>query len=126
MGWNRNGFYAFGNGVYYEGEFIKADDNGIVRLPKGNFYLPSCSSIYRDEVKLFQFERRFVHLNLSAVSMREYTSQIFRVFGNNGRIGFMFLIATLFRDIVTRETRSFPILNLFGPKVRVSRSLDTR
>ena len=30
MGWNRNGFYAFGNGVYYEGEFIKADDNGIV------------------------------------------------------------------------------------------------
>ena len=116
MGWNRNGFYAFGNGVYYEGEFIKADDNGIVRLPKGNFYLPACSVIYRDEIKLFQFERRFVHLALSTISMREYTSQIFRVFGNNGRVGFMFLIATLFRDIVTRETRSFPILNLFGPK----------
>lgn len=117
LGWNRKKFYAFGNGVLYEGRFIPVDDYGIVRLKNnGNYYLPANSKIYRDDIKLFQFERRFVHLDASKVSMREFTDMIFRVFGDNGRVGFVFLVATLFRDIVTRTTRSFPILNLFGPK----------
>lgn len=116
LGWQRHGFYAFGNGIFFEGKFIKVDDYGIVRLPRGNYYLPANSKIYRDDTKLFQFERRFVHQGLSTIALRDFTEQIFKVFGNNGRIGFMFLLATLNRDIVTRVTRSFPILNLFGPK----------
>lgn len=117
MGWQRQGFFAFGNGVFYDGSFIKVDEYGIVRLiDKGNFYLPAHSKIYCDDTKLFQFERRFVHLNLSTTPLRQFTDQIFRVFGNNGKVGFCFYLATLFRDEVTRETRSFPILNLFGPK----------
>ena len=116
LGWQRQGFYAFGNGIYYHEKFQKVDEYGIVRIDKGNFYLPANSKIYRDDIKLFQFERRFVHLGFSAVSLRDFTDQIFTVFGNNGRVGFIFYLATLFRDIVTRTTRSFPILNLFGPK----------
>ena len=117
LGWQRQGFFAFGNGIFYDGNFLKVDDYGIVRIEgKGNFYLPANSQIFRDDIKLFQFERRFVHLGYSAVSLRDYSEQIFRVFGDNGRVGFIFLLATLFRDIVTRSTRSFPILNLFGPK----------
>ena len=40
------------------------------------------------------------------------------MFGNNGRIGFAFYLATLFRDVVTNASAEhwFPILNLFGPK----------
>ena len=117
LGWQRQRFYAFGNGVFDGSKFISVDDYGIVRLGEvGNFYLPANSKIYRDDIKLFQFERRFVHLGGSGFSMREFSDQIFKVFGDNGRVGFVFLIATLFRDIVTRTTRSFPILNLFGPK----------
>ena len=116
LGWQRQGFYAFGNGIYYHEKFQKVDEYGIVRIDKGNFYLPANSKIYRDDIKLFQFERRFVHLGFSAVSLRDFTDQIFTVFGDNGRVGFIFYLATLFRDIVTRTTRSFPILNLFGPK----------
>ena len=117
LGWQRQGFFAFGNGVFYDGHFLKVDDYGIVRIEeKGNFYLPANSKIFRDDIKLFQFERRFVHLGYSAVSLSAYSEQIFRVFGDNGRVGFLFYLATLFRDIVTRSTRSFPILNLFGPK----------
>ena len=38
MGWQRAGFYAFGNGVFYDDLFIKTDDYGIVRLKdKGNY-----------------------------------------------------------------------------------------
>lgn len=116
LGWQRHGFFAFGNGIFFEGKFLKVDKYGIVRLSLGNFYLPASSDIYRNDAKLFQFERRFVHQGLSTIKLRDFTEQIFLVFGNNGRIGFMFLLATLFRDIVTRVTRSFPILNLFGPK----------
>ena len=54
MGWQRAGFYAFGNGVFYDDLFIKTDDYGIVRLKdKGNYYLPSCSTIYKSDTKLF-------------------------------------------------------------------------
>ena len=117
LGWQRQGFFAFGNGVYYDGKFINVDDYGIVRIEgKGNFYLPANSKIYRDDIRLFQFERRFIHLGYSAVTLEQFTNQMFRVFGDNGRMGFIFYLATLFRDIVTRSTRSFPILNLFGPK----------
>lgn len=117
LGWQRQGFYAFGNGIFHDGRFLKVDDFGIVRIKdKGNFYLPANSKIYRDDIKLFQFERRFIHIGYSSVPLREFTDQLFKVFGNNGRVGFLFLLATLFRDVVTRSTRSFPILNLFGPK----------
>ena len=119
MGWQRAGFYAFGNGVFHDCHFIPADEFGIVRLKdKGNFYLPSSSSIYKNDPKLFTFEKQFVHLNLSSVTLKEFTEQLFKVYGDNGRVGFCFYLATLFRDVVTSTSANhwFPILNLFGPK----------
>ena len=119
MGWQRQGFYAFGNGVFYDNHFIVTDQFGIVRLKdKGNFYLPSNSSIYRTDPKLFTFEKQFVHLNLSSVTLTQFTEQLFKVYGDNGRVGFCFYLATLFRDVVTSSSANhwFPILNLFGPK----------
>ena len=50
------------------------------------------------------------------ILLRDFTRQLFLVFGDNGKIGFCFYLATLFRDIITLTTRSFPILDLFGPK----------
>lgn len=116
LGWQRKGFYAFGNGVF-DTDWHPVDEYGIVRLgEKGNFYLPASSLIYRDDDKLFQFERRFVHLNYSSISLKEYFTKLVGVFGDNAKVGICFLLATLFRDIITGYTKSFPILNLFGPK----------
>lgn len=116
LGWQRKGFYAFGNGVF-DTEWHPVDEYGIVRLgDKGNYYLPASSLIYRDDDKLFQFERRFVHLNYSGISMKEYFTKLVAVFGDNAKVGICFLLATLFRDVITGYTKSFPILNLFGPK----------
>ena len=119
MGWQRQGFYAFGNGIVYNGIFQETDDNGIVRLKdKGNFYIPSNSRVYKNDPKLYTFEKQFVHLNLSSVTLNDFTTQLFRVYGDNGRVGFCFYLATLFRDVVTSASANhwFPILNLFGPK----------
>lgn len=38
------------------------------------------------------------------------------MFGENAAIAFSYLLSTLFRDIIFRRTRHFPILNLFGEK----------
>lgn len=115
LGWQSKGFFAFGNGAF-DTEWHPVDEYGIVRLKSGNYYLPGSSKIYRDDVKLFQFERKFIHTNYNAVSLHEYSDKLIRVFGDNAKIGICFLIATLFRDIIAGSTKSFPILNLFGPK----------
>ena len=117
LGWQRKGFYAYGNGIYDGSQWLPVDDFGIVRLgEKGNYYLPAFSSIYRDDISLFQFERSFVHRNWGKISLHDYVRMLIDVFGDNAKVGFCFLLATLFRDVVTAKTKSFPILNLFGPK----------
>lgn len=117
LGWNKKGFFAFGNGIFDGRQFHEVNEYGIVHLgEKGNFYLPALSRIYKENTDYFRFERQFVHFNFSMISLRDFTRQLFLVFGDNGKIGFCFYLATLFRDIITLTTRSFPILDLFGPK----------
>ena len=38
------------------------------------------------------------------------------LYGDNGIVAICFYLATLFRDIITDTTRSFPILNIYGKK----------
>ena len=115
LGWQRQGFFAYGNGCF-DGEWHEADPYGIVRLKSGNYYLPGCSVIYRDDAKLFQFERRFVYTPYNNISLRDFADKLITVFGDNAKVGLCFLLAALFRDVIAGQTKSFPILNLFGPK----------
>lgn len=116
LGWNDKGFFAFGNGIIYNGKWVQVDQFGIVRLDIGNFYLPAASKIFANERNLFQFERKFVHLGLNEISLRKFADKFVEVFGNNAKIGICFLLATLFKDIIVAKTKNFPILDLFGPK----------
>jgi hypothetical protein len=116
MGWQRQGFYAFGNGIFSD-TWHPVDELGIVRLgEKGNYYLPAYSKIYAEETTFYQFERNFVHLGYGAVSLKEYCRRLIEVFGDNAKVGIGFLLATLFRDVVIAHTKSYPLLNIFGPK----------
>ena len=116
LGWQQQGFFAFGNGIFTS-EWHEVDELGIVRLgEQGNYYLPAFSSVYRNDTQFFQFERRFTHLGLNKIPLYDYSKLLVEVFGDNAKVGIAFLLATLFRDVVVSYTRSFPILNLFGPK----------
>ena len=115
LGWQRQGFYAFGNGIFYQGRFHKADHYGIVRLDDlGNFYLPGASDIYKGD-EIFQFEKKFKYIEESKISLYDASKMIIKVFGDNGKVGLAFLVATLFRDIIINCVKAFPMLNLFGP-----------
>lgn len=116
LGWQSNGFWAFGNGIFADGKWLEADEYGIVRMDDDNYYLPAFSKIYAKEKKLFQFERQFVNSSYSNISLRGYTDKLIEVFGDNAKVGICFLLATLFKDVITGITKNFPILNLFGQK----------
>lgn len=118
LGWNKDGFFAFGNGIYNDGCFYEADDMGIVRLQeKGNYYLPAKSMIYAGDRTLFEFEKNFSHLGYNNCTLTEAFTKIATVYGDNGIMGLAFYMAALFKDVVLHNTSlHFPILNLFGPK----------
>lgn len=118
LGWKREGFFAFGNGIYDKDGWHEADQYGIVSLEgQSNYYLPSHSLKYRYDHNMFQFEHSYTYQEGSTVTLREVTDQIFKVFGENGQVTFMFLLASIFHDIIANASspRWFPILDLFGP-----------
>jgi len=116
LGWNSAGFYAWGNGIWASGDFTAADEFGIVRLEGKNWYIPAASRLYAADPLSFERERKFVHLRLQEVQAGDYLQKFAAVYGDNGRIGLMYWVASLFRDIVVSHTDKFPLLDLFGPK----------
>lgn len=118
LGWQREGFYAFCNGASEEGTWIPIDDMGILRLQAGKFYLPAMSKLNKDSRELYVSEKKFRHEKLvdNPTSQADFFAKVVQVFGDNAKVGLCFYVATLFRDIVISKSRSFPLLNAFGPK----------
>lgn len=114
MGWQKQGFFAWGNGIY-NGKFTATDKYGIVSHKKEHYYIPAFSAIYEKEENLYEFERKFKHME-GSVTLIDYTKKFTHVFGDNGKIAFCFAMASVFRDIIVRRFDAFPLLNLFGPK----------
>lgn len=117
LGWQRKGFYAFGNGIFYNDQFYLADEQGGVSLGDlGNYYLPAMSNMYMEEESLFSFERNFSHRDLNSISFHDYAKLIVDVFGTNAMVGISFVLATVFHDVIATLTERFPLLNIYGQK----------
>ena len=118
LGWQKIGFFAFGNGIILNGEWHPVNEEGIVRLgnPLGSFYLPAFSKMNEDNSEKFLFEQKFIHLPESKVRFFQFATQMRLVYGDNAIIGICFIVVCLFRDIIIRHRREFPTLFLFGPK----------
>ncbi|MCT4643883.1 MAG: DNA primase [Carboxylicivirga sp.] len=115
MGWQVEGFFCWGNGIFNGDEFIKADKYGIVEHDKKYYYIPACSEIYANDDTLFEFERHFIH-NEGNITLYEYATKYYGVFGTNGIITLSFYFACLFMDIIAKRFDKFPILNMYGQK----------
>lgn len=121
-GWQRKGFWAFGNGCIHDNKWYPADNMGIVHLHDAdnkldNFYLQGASDIYAEDTSYFGFERQFIMPEgHSSISLPDFSRIMAEVFGNNAKIAICYLMASIFRDVITSYTTNFPLLNLFGPK----------
>ena len=118
LGWQKIGFFAFGNGIILNGEWHPVNEEGIVRLgsPLGSFYLPAFSKMNEENSEKFLFEQKFIHLPESKVRFFQFATQMRLVYGDNAIIGICFIVVCLFRDLIIRQRREFPTLFLFGPK----------
>jgi DNA primase len=119
MGWNNigeKGFFAFCNGLVYEGRWHPVDEFGVIRLENESFYLPALSKIHRRSKGAYVNERRYTHAPKVDVPMEEYFTLLEQLYGDNGIVAVCYYLATLYRDIIISVTRSFPLLNIYGKK----------
>lgn len=117
LGWQKKwGFYAWGNGGLDGDTFVEADKYGVVEIRGQKFYIPGRGLDTMDNPGGYQLQRRFIRVKANDVTMEEHARRLVKVFGDNAKVGLCFLLASLFKDVVTNVTVSFPILNLFGPK----------
>ncbi len=117
LGWqDKEGFYAFADGIWADGCFTPVDEMGLVRHQGRTFYLPAFSKMYATEVGSYNFERKMEYRHGNDESLRDFALRIASVFGDNGKIGFAFVLACLFREHIYSQTNYFPLLNLFGIK----------
>lgn len=114
LGWQKEGFFAWSNGIVSDGEFKPVDDHGIARHKEENYYMPALSSFYRNDTDLFKFERRFVHETKSVTTLNEWWLLFSTVYGVNAVAGLAFYVAALFRDHISSREGFFPIYNIFG------------
>ncbi|MEO6038443.1 MAG: hypothetical protein ABIQ93_08520 [Saprospiraceae bacterium] len=110
--------YAFANGIFDGKTFLPVNDFGIVEANQQQYFIPVFSSIYHGNEGLFQHERKFIHDPASSISFEQWASLFCRAFSENenGRIGVMFMCATVYRTAISNHTNFFPLLFLFGMK----------
>lgn len=119
IGWNetsKDGFYAFANGVVYNGDWLPVDQNGIVCIDDKPYYLPAFSDFNKNKAKFYTNMRRFEHRVDREVGIDEIFGLMEKVYGSRAVVSLMYCIASMFRDVIIKTTRSFPILYLFGQK----------
>jgi len=121
MGWHRDGFYTWGNGVSIDGKFIPVDELGLVQHKDTRYFLPAFSKLSEqfkgdDSEDSYEFERKFCyHPEPACTSTSHWSKLMVEVHGWNGGMAVAYFVASLYRDIIFRKFQFFPHLNMFGP-----------
>lgn len=133
LGYQREGFYAFANGVFFQGSFRPVNEYGIVevklqedekeksvyRSDITHFYSPSHSEIYkasREDDDPYENDRYFVY-KPAPVSIETWMQQMIKVWGEEkGIFGIAMCFAANFRDIFLKNWNYFPLIGGFGQK----------
>lgn len=117
LGWQKEGFWAWSNGIILQdGSFNPIDEFGICEFENNNYFIAAYSKIYISDKSIYEDERKFKFRTRDEITIRKWSDQFTLVFGDNGKIGIAFWIASVFRDHILKIFGNFPILNLFGPK----------
>jgi DNA primase len=116
LGWQKEGFYAFANGIIHNATFTPIDENGIVKYKEEHYYIPAYSSIYMSDNSIFKDERKFIYSNKKTISLREWAQRFIDVYEKQSILSICFYLTALFSDFLFYKLSNLPILNFFGPK----------
>ena len=113
MGWQEDGFWVWSNGVYVPHEgYREFSEYGTIKIGNRTYYSSSANRI--NEYALENRNRRKFAAHFSDTKFSHWQRQFLRVFGENGRVGILFMLTSLFRDIVQETAGMVPLLNAFG------------
>jgi len=113
MGWQEDGFWVWSNGVYVPHEgYREFSEYGTIKIGNRTYYSSSANRI--NEFALENRNRRKFAAHFSDTKFSHWQRQFLRVFGENGRVGILFMLTSLFRDIVQETAGMVPLLNAFG------------
>jgi len=115
LGWQKEGFWAWANGISTDSGFQEIDQTGLVVHNNRHYFIPAFSNININDQSIFLDERKFIYIKKD-ITIQKWSSLFIDVFGANAKFGIAFFISSLFRDHILHLFSNFPILNLFGPK----------
>jgi DNA primase catalytic core len=115
LGWQKEGFWAWSNGIIANSEFVEVDEYGLIKFNENYYFIPAFSQIYINDKSIFIDERKF-KFRKREITLDQWCGMFISVFGNNAIVAIAYWVATLFRDHLLHIFHNFPILNLFGPK----------
>ena len=115
MGWQREGFYSFANGIFKD-RWQPVDEYGITEHDGKKYFSPAFSVVYQDvreDDDEYENDRFFIYIK-PPVNFNEWCRQMHKVYTDKAPWAIAFLISSLFRDIIYDKFKFFPHLFLFG------------
>ncbi len=112
--------------LYTAEDFIKEQTESVINKyieagaakQLGYYYLPYADKLKKpiDGEDYYEFQRRFKHFE-TGITFNLWAKLMVEVYGDNGKVGILFYIMSLFRDVIFKANNSWvPILGLFGTR----------
>lgn len=118
LGWQPdNKFYAFADGIAYDKNFKRIDEYGLIEKNGEKYFLPAFSKIntvFKNDQDDYVADRYLKYNFNEEVNYNLWSKQIQKVYGNNGVITSLYMIACCFRDVIYQSTNVFPLLFFVG------------
>jgi DNA primase catalytic core len=130
LGWQREGFFAFANCIFFKNIIKNVNEYGIVQVETESadkseyfeevkhYYSPAFSEIYkhtRDDDDPYENDRYFVYKQ-APVTMNTWMKQMELVYKDKSIIGIASVFFSLFRDLFVKTHAVSPLLFLSGEK----------
>ena len=117
LGWQPEGFFAYSNAVYHDGQLINYNDLGMIKI-EDKFYMSLGNSKIRKDERATDnpYENDlYIKYQEPKTTIQDWAQLFCASYGTNAPYGIAFAFLTLFKDISTRITK-MPMLYCFGPK----------
>ena len=118
LGWQREGFFAFSNGIFSDHEFKPVDEIGTVQHASSHYFLPAFSCLYasvREDDDEYENDRFYMYKKPQA-TFSQWCALMHNVYPGKASVAIGFAIAAIFRDLIYEKFKCFPHLFLFGEK----------
>lgn len=116
LGWQPDAeIFVFNNKCIDDfGNEVPMDENGIIVYNNVHYYVPSANKIYKKAPNRFVAQKKFRVIE-NPTPFNTVLSEIKAVHRDHAISAILFVLASLFRDIIVKDIKAFPIFFLYGP-----------